>query len=194
MTLLQLTFIMSSKNKLPNMSLYKSVSTPNLTTLMPPDSVTLRRRRSRSPTPIKIKEEIISKVPIITIDDVPLIWVHASEQDDQECGISEVFELKIREYFDIVFYKDLQQDQTKGLKVLGAIVVPHRYKLFHEQIKFMPELRIIANYGIQFSMLEFRKYEYLGVKISSTSPAVADGVADLAITLMLCSARNVVQG
>jgi glyoxylate reductase len=57
-----------------------------------------------------------------------------------------------------------------------------------------PKLKIIANYGVGFNNIDIDAASENGILVSNTPGVLTDSTADLAIALMLASARRLIEG
>ncbi len=60
-----------------------------------------------------------------------------------------------------------------------------------ELISAAPQLKIISRYGVGYDAIDLHAAAKAGIKVSITPGTNCDAVADMAITLMLCAARNI---
>jgi lactate dehydrogenase-like 2-hydroxyacid dehydrogenase len=66
------------------------------------------------------------------------------------------------------------------------------YKITPELMKSMPNLKIIACYGVGYDAIDINYAKSLGIKVTNTPEVLNDEVADTAIALMLCVYKKIV--
>ncbi|WP_343079065.1 2-hydroxyacid dehydrogenase [Ostreiculturibacter nitratireducens] len=59
---------------------------------------------------------------------------------------------------------------------------------------FLPNLGIIANYGVGFDAIDIAAATERGIKVTNTPDVLNDDVADLAVAMILAQSRRIVQG
>ena len=77
-------------------------------------------------------------------------------------------------------------------KEVDAIAVMGGYKITPELMKSMPNLKIIACYGVGYDAIDINYAKSLGIKVTNTPEVLNDEVADTAIALMLCVYKKIV--
>lgn len=75
---------------------------------------------------------------------------------------------------------------------VDAIAVMGGYKITPELMKNMPNLKIIACYGVGYDAIDINCAKSLGIKVTNTPEVLNDEVADTAIALMLCVYKKLV--
>ena len=75
---------------------------------------------------------------------------------------------------------------------VDAIAVMGGYKITPELMKGMPNLKIIACYGVGYDAIDINCSKSLGIKVTNTPEVLNDEVADTAIALMLCVYKKIV--
>lgn len=63
-----------------------------------------------------------------------------------------------------------------------------------EQMDLFPNLKLIANFGVGYDNIDLAAANARGITVTNTPDVLDDDVADLAVALMLASARNIIQG
>ena len=90
----------------------------------------------------------------------------------------------------------LQEDEDKFLDEVkldvDAIAVMGGYKITPELMKNMPNLKVIACYGVGYDAIDIDCAKSLGIKVTNTPEVLNDEVADTAIALMLCVYKKLV--
>ncbi|XP_013396769.1 uncharacterized protein LOC106163656 [Lingula anatina] len=123
----------------------------------------------------------------------PAVWIHARQKDDPTQGFNPEFCERVEKHFDIICHKDLVANPILGANIVGALVRGSRMYL-ENTLDLLPNLKIIANNGVGVDHIDVKKYNQLGVKVANTPDVLCDSVADMAVTLMLASARNLIPG
>ncbi len=55
-------------------------------------------------------------------------------------------------------------------------------------------IQVLANYGVGVNHLDISSYAARGIRVSNTPDVLSNAVADLGMTLLLASARNIYKG
>ena len=91
----------------------------------------------------------------------------------------------------------LQDDEDKYLidikLEIDAIAVMGGYKITPDLMKSMPNLKIIACYGVGYEAIDISYAKSLGIKVTNTPEVLNDEVADTAIALMLCVYKQIIK-
>ena len=74
-----------------------------------------------------------------------------------------------------------------------AVMGGSSFKITEDLIKSMPNLKIIACYGVGYDAIDINCARSLGVKVTNTPEVLNDEVADTAIALMLCVYKQIVR-
>ena len=86
-----------------------------------------------------------------------------------------------------------EDDYLSEIKTdVDAIAVMGGYKIIPELMKSMPNLKIIACYGVGYDAIDINYAKSLGIKVTNTPEVLNDEVADTAIALMLCVYKKIV--
>jgi len=75
----------------------------------------------------------------------------------------------------------------------GMIVVTNVEKITREVIEGLPKLRIIARHGVGYDNVDVKAASEMGIYVT-TAPVLDETVADQALALLLCLARNICKG
>ena len=75
---------------------------------------------------------------------------------------------------------------------VDAIAVMGGYKITPSLMKSMPNLKIIACYGVGYDAIDIDYAKSLNIKVTNTPEVLNDEVADTAIALMLCVYKQIV--
>ncbi|KAI9539992.1 hypothetical protein NQZ68_001925 [Dissostichus eleginoides] len=101
----------------------------------------------------------------------------------------------IRKHFQILCYKDfLQNPQLHGPKIQAVLVFGKTPPTDPSTLRSLPSLKVVANGGVGIDHLDVPYINSLGVKVTNTPGVVSDATADVALGLLLASARKIVQG
>ena len=91
----------------------------------------------------------------------------------------------------------LRDDEDKYLNdiklEIDAIAVMGGYKITPDLMKSMPNLKIIACYGVGYDAIDISYAKSLGIKVTNTPEVLNDEVADTAIALMLCVYKQIIK-
>ena len=112
--------------------------------------------------------------------------------------IMSLFPTEITKLFDETFntFKSYEQENSEkfieGLKdKIDAIAVMGGTKVSSELIKKLPNLKIIANYGVGYDAVDVEQATLHNVKVTNTPNVLNDEVADTAVALTLCVYKNI---
>lgn len=75
---------------------------------------------------------------------------------------------------------------------VDAIAVMGGYKITPPLMKSMPNLKIIACYGVGYDAIDIDYAKSLNIKVTNTPEVLNDEVADTAIALMLCVYKEII--
>jgi len=112
--------------------------------------------------------------------------------------IMSLFPIEITKLFDETFntFKSYEQENSEkfieSLKdKIDAIAVMGGTKVSSELIKKLPNLKIIANYGVGYDAVDVEQATLHNVKVTNTPNVLNDEVADTAVALTLCVYKNI---
>ena len=112
--------------------------------------------------------------------------------------IMSLFPTEITKLFDETFntFKSYEQENSEkfieSLKdKIDAIAVMGGTKVSSELIKKLPNLKIIANYGVGYDAVDVEQATLHNVKVTNTPDVLNDEVADTAVALTLCVYKNI---
>ena len=90
----------------------------------------------------------------------------------------------------------LQDNEDKYLNdiklEIDAIAVMGGYKITPNLMKSMPNLKIIACYGVGYDAIDINYAKSLSIRVTNTPEVLNDEVADTAIALMLCVYKKII--
>nr|XP_033492898.1 probable 2-ketogluconate reductase isoform X1 [Epinephelus lanceolatus]XP_033492899.1 probable 2-ketogluconate reductase isoform X1 [Epinephelus lanceolatus]XP_033492900.1 probable 2-ketogluconate reductase isoform X1 [Epinephelus lanceolatus] len=120
-------------------------------------------------------------------------WALISEVGEQ--GYLEEFVDIIKQRFQIICLKDfLQNPQLHGPKIQAMLVWVACPAAEPSLLSLLPSLKVVANGGVGIDHLDVPYISSLGVKVTNTPGVVSDATADMAMGLLLASARKIVEG
>ncbi len=88
-----------------------------------------------------------------------------------------------------------REEIINGVKNYAAIITMLNDNIDAEVINAAgPNLKLIANYGVGFNNIDVKAAQEKGIYVTNTPDVLTDATADLAFTLLLASARRVIEG
>ncbi|KAM9776582.1 putative 2-ketogluconate reductase isoform 2-T2 [Syngnathus typhle] len=110
-------------------------------------------------------------------------------------GILEEFLDKFRQHFRLVLYQDFLKDPgAHGPTIQVLFIWACTPQVTPVLLSSLPALQVIASAGVGYDHLDLPYIARLGVKVANTPGVVSDCTADMAMALLLASARNIVEG
>ncbi|KAM9838535.1 putative 2-ketogluconate reductase [Aulostomus maculatus] len=101
----------------------------------------------------------------------------------------------IKQHFRIICHRDfLQNPQLHGPKIQAVFVWQNLPETEPSLLSLLPALKVVSNGGVGIDHLDVRYINSLGVKVTNTPGVVSDATADMAMGLLLASARKIVEG
>lgn len=101
----------------------------------------------------------------------------------------------MEQHFNLVCLKDfLQNSQLYGPKIQAMFLWFALPAAEPSLLSMLPSLKVVANGGVGIDHLDVPYINSLGVKVTNTPGVVSDATADMAMALLLASARQVVKG
>ena len=108
--------------------------------------------------------------------------------------IEEVTDI-LKQRFQIICHKDfLQNPQLHGPKIQAVFLWYGLPELEPSLLSLLPSLKVVANGGAGVDHLDVPYINSLGVKVTNTPGVVSNATADIAMALLLASARKIVEG
>ena len=105
---------------------------------------------------------------------------------------------KLKEIFDVVvspFDRDVTQDEiikmATGAQGLVSMVTNNLNK---DTIDHLTPIKIIANYAVGFNNIDIEYAREKGIVVTNTPDVLTEATADIAMALILCVARRIVEG
>uniref|UniRef100_A0A8C5MF20 Glyoxylate reductase/hydroxypyruvate reductase n=1 Tax=Leptobrachium leishanense TaxID=445787 RepID=A0A8C5MF20_9ANUR len=112
-----------------------------------------------------------------------------------QCGILEdhVFFLQTR--FTVITMKEyLKKKEELAGKIQCVYVWGCVPKIDSELLRDLPKLKVVVNGGVGIDHLDLKLISSFGVKVANTPNSVTNATADMAMTLLLASARKFLEG
>lgn len=120
-------------------------------------------------------------------------WALISEVG-REGYLEEVTDI-MKQHFRIICHKDfLQNPLVHGPKIQAMFVWNSCPAAEPSLLASLPSLKVVANGGVGIDHLDVSYINSLGVKVTNTPGVVSDATADIAMGLLLASARKIVEG
>ncbi|XP_076611107.1 putative 2-ketogluconate reductase [Chaetodon auriga] len=120
-------------------------------------------------------------------------WALFSEAGEQ--GYNEDVIDIMKQHFQIICHKDFLKDpQLYGPKIQAMFVWYTCPAAEPSLLTLLPSLKVVANGGVGIDHLDVPYITSLGVKVTNTPGVVSDATADMALGLLLASARKIVVG
>lgn len=108
--------------------------------------------------------------------------------------IEEVADI-LKQHFHIICLRDfLQNSQLHGPKIQAILVWNSNPATEPSLLSSLPLLKVVANGGVGIDHLDVPYITGLGVKVTNTPGVVSNATADMAMGLLLASARKIVEG
>ena len=105
---------------------------------------------------------------------------------------------KLKEIFNVVvspFDRDVTQDEivkmTTGAQGMVSMVTNNLSK---DIIDHLTTIKIIANYAVGFNNIDIEYAREKGIVVTNTPDVLTEATADIAMALILCVARRIVEG
>ncbi|XP_037652036.1 probable 2-ketogluconate reductase isoform X1 [Sebastes umbrosus] len=120
-------------------------------------------------------------------------WALISEVGEQGF-IEEVTDI-MKHHFQLVCHKDfLQNPLLHGPKIQAVLMWNSFPTAEPSLLGLLPSLKVVANGGAGVDHLDVPYINSLGVKVTNTPGVVSDATADIAMGLLVASARKIVEG
>lgn len=120
-------------------------------------------------------------------------WALLAEMSDR--GNSEADIDIMDQHFQTICYEDFLQNQLlHGPKIEAMFVMNTHLVLEPSLLNSLPSLKVVANAGVGVDHLDVPYINSMGVKVTNTPGVVSNATADMALGLLLASARMIVEG
>ncbi|XP_029976021.1 uncharacterized protein LOC115409156 [Salarias fasciatus] len=101
----------------------------------------------------------------------------------------------MEKHFQLVCHKDFLQNPTLHAPKIQAVFVWNALpEVEPSLLRLLPSLKVVANGGVGIDHLDVAYISSLGVKVTNTPDVVNNATADMAMGLLLASARKIVEG
>lgn len=105
---------------------------------------------------------------------------------------------KLKEIFDVEvspFDRDLTQDEIIKMSTGAQGLMPMiTNNINREIIDHLTTMQIIANYAVGFNNIDIEYARKKGIVVTNTPDILTEATADIAMALILCAARRIVEG
>ncbi|KAK2903040.1 hypothetical protein QQF64_010074 [Cirrhinus molitorella] len=111
-------------------------------------------------------------------------------------GIYKCFEPCIEKHFTIIPYERFVQRKEDFADKIQAVFVwgPKAINVDQNLLESLPKLKAVVNGGVGVDHLDIPLINSFGVKVTNTPGIVDNATADIGMSLMLASARKIVEG
>ncbi|KAF3694507.1 Glyoxylate reductase/hydroxypyruvate reductase [Channa argus] len=121
-------------------------------------------------------------------------WALISEVGG-ECGYLQELSHILTQHFRIICYKEfLQNPALHGPKIQALFIWKFLPEAEPALLGMLPSLKVVASGGVGIDHVDVPYINSLGVKLANTPGVVSDSTADLAMGLLLASARRILEG
>uniref|UniRef100_A0A3P8T626 Zgc:136493 n=1 Tax=Amphiprion percula TaxID=161767 RepID=A0A3P8T626_AMPPE len=121
-------------------------------------------------------------------------WALISEVGG-DCGLLEDHLDIVKRHFQVVCYQDfLQNPELHGPQVQALLMWRYYPEAQPALLRMLPSLKVVSSGGAGVDHLDVSFINGLGVKVSNTPGVVSRATADLAMGLLLASARRILEG
>ncbi|KAJ3597573.1 hypothetical protein NHX12_001096 [Muraenolepis orangiensis] len=100
----------------------------------------------------------------------------------------------VEEHFTVIDLETLASQPELNQKIQAVLVWVDSAFLNRSLFQVLPNLKVVVNGGVGVDHLDIPLINSFGVKVCNTPKVVDNATADLAMGLMLASARNIIQG
>lgn len=101
----------------------------------------------------------------------------------------------MKQHFKLVTHEELLQNPSlHGAKIQVLFLWVNKPMLLPSLLSSLPALKLVANGGVGIDHIDVPHLNSLGVKVSNTPRVVSNATADMAMGLLLASARRIVEG
>lgn len=121
-------------------------------------------------------------------------WALISEVGGDQGYLEELANI-VKQHFRVICYKDfLQNPELHGSKIQALLCWKYFPAAEPPLLTLLPSLKVVASGGVGVDHLDIPFINSLGVKVANTPNVVSDSTADLAMGLLLASARKILNG
>ncbi|CAH2284544.1 glyoxylate reductase hydroxypyruvate reductase-like [Pelobates cultripes] len=109
-------------------------------------------------------------------------------------GFPEKYQEIVRKQFQIVYLDEFLRNKDKySPKIQTMLLWWHLPVVDRELLDSLPNLKVIGSSGAGVDHLDLQLISSYGIKVANTSHVGDDATADMAMTLMLTSAKQIIQ-
>ncbi|KAK0151871.1 putative 2-ketogluconate reductase [Merluccius polli] len=109
-------------------------------------------------------------------------------------AIYSCFSSLVEEHFTVIDLETIASQPEFNQKIQAILVWGGSSFLNRSLLQVLPNLKVVVNGGAGVNHLDIPLINSFGVKVCNTPNVVGNATADLAMGLMLASARNIIQG
>ncbi|KAK7899027.1 hypothetical protein WMY93_019880 [Mugilogobius chulae] len=128
----------------------------------------------------------------IMAQDKPYALVSVSETGGQGF-IPEAVDI-LKQHFQIITQQEFLQNSSLSSKIQIMFLWDTRPKIGPSLLSSLPALKLIASGGVGIDHVDVPHLNSLGLSVSNTPYVVSNATADMAMGLLLASARRIVEG
>ncbi|MEE6464721.1 hypothetical protein FKM82_006333 [Ascaphus truei] len=111
------------------------------------------------------------------------------------CGVVEEHLDLIKKHFTVITLKEFMEKKEQLAENIKSVFIwGAKPKVDCELLQSLPRLKVIASAGAGIDHLDLKMISSFGVKVANTPHAVTSATADMAMLLLLASARNLFEG
>ncbi|KAJ0054902.1 hypothetical protein NL108_007105 [Boleophthalmus pectinirostris] len=100
----------------------------------------------------------------------------------------------MKQHFQIITHQEFLQNPSLSSKIQVVFLWDNKPQIEPSLISSLPALKLIANGGVGIDHLDIAHLKSLGIRVSNTPHVVSNATADMAMGLLLASARRIVEG
>ncbi|XP_070770937.1 probable 2-ketogluconate reductase [Enoplosus armatus] len=121
-------------------------------------------------------------------------WALISEVGGDNGYLEELADI-LKQHFQIICYRELLQNPVlHGPRIQALFMWKYCPAAEPSLLRLLPSLKVVASGGVGSDHLDVPFINGLGVKATNTPGVVSDATADLAMGLLLSSARKILEG
>lgn len=121
-------------------------------------------------------------------------WALVSELGGEFGYLEELSDI-LKQHFHLVSHRDLLRNPALyGPKIQVLLIWKYFPAAEPSLLRLLPSLKVVASGGVGIDHLDVPFINSLGVKVANTPGVVSNASADLAMGLLLASARKVLEG
>ncbi|XP_068560724.1 probable 2-ketogluconate reductase [Cebidichthys violaceus] len=121
-------------------------------------------------------------------------WALVSELGGDHGYLEELADI-VKRHFQLVGYSELLRNPAlHGPKIQALFIWKYFPAAEPSLLRLLPSLKVVASGGVGVDHLDVPFINGLGVKVANTPGVVSDASADLAMGLLLASARKILDG